>query len=181
MTSVRLSANLPVASRECSATRPACQGPGLVGRGVAMRLGAADLPELTATRRRRTVHRRLKPPDLLGTRSQLPVRSAAAARPPRRHLQAHHARPPPLFLTYWTAGDTRNRGREMLAFARTYRSTDVAPPRGRGRLPAGGAQFALDPEGGATVIFRVPIAALQCPDRGRICHTHRSGRSMPDG
>lgn len=33
-----------------------------------------------------------------------------------------------LFLTYWTAGDTRNRGRAILRFAEAYRSAGVAPP-----------------------------------------------------
>jgi nitrate reductase molybdenum cofactor assembly chaperone len=32
-------------------------------------------------------------------------------------------------LTYWTAGDTRNRGREMLVFATAYRDAGVEPPR----------------------------------------------------
>lgn len=33
-----------------------------------------------------------------------------------------------MYLTYWTAGDTRNRGREMLAFADLYRDAGVQPP-----------------------------------------------------
>ncbi|BAH54967.1 nitrate reductase molybdenum cofactor assembly chaperone [Rhodococcus opacus] len=33
------------------------------------------------------------------------------------------------YLTYWTAGDTRNRGREILAFADTYRRAGVEPPK----------------------------------------------------
>lgn len=33
-----------------------------------------------------------------------------------------------MYLTYWTAGDTRNRGREMLAFATVYRQAGVEPP-----------------------------------------------------
>ena len=33
-----------------------------------------------------------------------------------------------LYLTYWTSGDTRNRGREMLAFAQVYRDAGVRPP-----------------------------------------------------
>ncbi|CRH14431.1 nitrate reductase NarX [Mycobacterium tuberculosis] len=70
-----------------------------------------------------------------------------------------------LYLTYWTAGDTRNRGREMLAFAQTYRSTDVAPPRGETPdfLPVV-LEFAatVDPEAGRRLLsgYRVPIAAL---------------------
>ena len=34
-----------------------------------------------------------------------------------------------MYLTYWTAGDTRNRGREMLVFANAYRDAGVEPPR----------------------------------------------------
>ncbi len=34
-----------------------------------------------------------------------------------------------MYLTYWTAGDTRNRGREMLMFASAYRDAGVEPPR----------------------------------------------------
>ena len=33
-----------------------------------------------------------------------------------------------LYLTYWTSGDTRNRGREMLAFAEVYRDAGVRLP-----------------------------------------------------
>ena len=33
-----------------------------------------------------------------------------------------------LYLTYWTAGDTRNRGREMLRFVEAYRAAGVSPP-----------------------------------------------------
>jgi nitrate reductase delta subunit len=33
-----------------------------------------------------------------------------------------------LYLTYWTSGDTRNRGRAMLAFAEVYRDAGVRPP-----------------------------------------------------
>ena len=35
-----------------------------------------------------------------------------------------------MYLTYWTAGDTRNRGREMLTFATAYREAGVQPPGG---------------------------------------------------
>lgn len=34
-----------------------------------------------------------------------------------------------MYLTYWTAGDTRNRGREILAFADAYRAAGVDPPK----------------------------------------------------
>jgi nitrate reductase delta subunit len=33
-----------------------------------------------------------------------------------------------LFLTYWTAGDTRNRGQAILRFARAYLDAGVVPP-----------------------------------------------------
>ncbi|MGW6379196.1 nitrate reductase molybdenum cofactor assembly chaperone [Rhodococcus sp. NPDC055112] len=35
-----------------------------------------------------------------------------------------------LLLTYWTDGDTRNRGEAILAFARAYRSVGAEPPEG---------------------------------------------------
>ncbi|MGW6426887.1 nitrate reductase molybdenum cofactor assembly chaperone [Nocardia sp. NPDC055053] len=35
-----------------------------------------------------------------------------------------------LLLTYWTDGDTRNRGMAMLAFSDTYRAAGVRPPVG---------------------------------------------------
>lgn len=34
-----------------------------------------------------------------------------------------------MYLTYWTAGDTRNRGNHMLEFARAYRKAGVDPPQ----------------------------------------------------
>jgi nitrate reductase molybdenum cofactor assembly chaperone NarJ/NarW len=34
-----------------------------------------------------------------------------------------------MYLTYWTAGDTRNRGKAMLEFAQTYRDAGVEPPK----------------------------------------------------
>lgn len=35
-----------------------------------------------------------------------------------------------MYLTYWTAGDTRNRGSHMLAFRQAYRDAGVNPPEG---------------------------------------------------
>lgn len=35
-----------------------------------------------------------------------------------------------MFLTYWTGGDTRNRGMQMLAFATAYREAGAEPPVG---------------------------------------------------
>ena len=34
-----------------------------------------------------------------------------------------------MYLTYWTAGDTRNRGSHMLAFAQAYREAGVEAPK----------------------------------------------------
>lgn len=34
-----------------------------------------------------------------------------------------------MYLTYWTAGDTRNRGTQMLAFTRAYQDAGVTPPQ----------------------------------------------------
>ncbi|KUI39699.1 nitrate reductase molybdenum cofactor assembly chaperone [Mycobacterium sp. GA-2829] len=34
-----------------------------------------------------------------------------------------------MYLTYWTAGDTRRRGNAMLGFVAAYRAAGVAPPR----------------------------------------------------
>lgn len=37
-----------------------------------------------------------------------------------------------MFLTYWTGGDTRNRGMQMLAFANAYRDAGAEPPKAEG-------------------------------------------------
>lgn len=70
-----------------------------------------------------------------------------------------------MYLTYWTAGDTRNRGREMLAFATAYRDAGVEPPRKEApdHLPVV-LEFAatVDPEAGRRLLteHRVPIDVL---------------------
>ncbi|MGE2815542.1 nitrate reductase molybdenum cofactor assembly chaperone [Mycobacterium heidelbergense] len=70
-----------------------------------------------------------------------------------------------MYLTYWTAGDTRNRGREMLVFASAYRDAGVEPPRKESPdyLPVV-LEFAatVDPEGGRRLLteHRVPIDVL---------------------
>ncbi|OBK13853.1 nitrate reductase molybdenum cofactor assembly chaperone [Mycobacterium asiaticum] len=70
-----------------------------------------------------------------------------------------------MYLTYWTAGDTRNRGREMLAFANVYRDAGVEPPGGEAPdyLPVV-LEFAatVDPEAGRRVLVehRTPIDVL---------------------
>ncbi|MCV7103953.1 nitrate reductase molybdenum cofactor assembly chaperone [Mycobacterium palustre] len=71
-----------------------------------------------------------------------------------------------MYLTYWTAGDTRNRGREMLAFATTYRDAGVEPPRSEAPdyLPVV-LEFAatVDPDAGRRLLteHRVPIDVLR--------------------
>jgi nitrate reductase delta subunit len=70
-----------------------------------------------------------------------------------------------MYLTYWTAGDTRNRGREMLAFAAAYRDAGVEPPKFEApdHLPVV-LEFAatVDPEAGRRLLVehRVPIDVL---------------------
>lgn len=70
-----------------------------------------------------------------------------------------------MYLTYWTAGDTRNRGREMLAFASAYRESGVEPPRSEApdHLPVV-LEFAatVDPEAGRRLLIehRIPIDVL---------------------
>jgi nitrate reductase molybdenum cofactor assembly chaperone NarJ/NarW len=71
-----------------------------------------------------------------------------------------------MYLTYWTAGDTRNRGREMLGFATAYRDAGVQPPRDEApdHLPVV-LEFAatVDPEVGRRLLteHRVPIDVLR--------------------
>jgi nitrate reductase molybdenum cofactor assembly chaperone NarJ/NarW len=70
-----------------------------------------------------------------------------------------------MYLTYWTAGDTRNRGREMLTFASAYRLAGVEPPKAEApdHLPVV-LEFAatVDPEVGRKLLIehRVPIDVL---------------------
>lgn len=70
-----------------------------------------------------------------------------------------------MYLTYWTAGDTRNRGSHMLAFARTYRAAGVQPPKDEApdHLPVV-LEFAatVDPVAGRRLLaeHRVPIDVL---------------------
>ncbi len=67
-----------------------------------------------------------------------------------------------MYLTYWTTGDTRNRGRAMLAFATAYRQSSAQPPSDEGpdALPVV-LEFAatVDPEAGRRLLVehRVPI------------------------
>jgi len=71
-----------------------------------------------------------------------------------------------MYLTYWTAGDTRNRGREMHAFAQAYRDAGCRPPvdEAPDHLPVV-LEFAatVDPVAGRRLLVehRVPIDVLR--------------------
>lgn len=71
-----------------------------------------------------------------------------------------------LLLTYWTAGDTRNRGREMLRFVEVYRGAGMTSPavEAPDHL-AVVLEFAatVDPQAGAELLaaFAVPIRTLR--------------------
>ncbi|MBH0118635.1 nitrate reductase molybdenum cofactor assembly chaperone [Rhodococcus sp. HM1] len=71
-----------------------------------------------------------------------------------------------MYLTYWTGGDTRNRGTEIHAFAQVYRAAGVEPPVGEtpDHLPVV-LEFAasVDPEAGRRLLVehRVPIDVLR--------------------
>ena len=71
-----------------------------------------------------------------------------------------------MYLTYWTAGDTRNRGSHMLAFAQAYRAAGVEPPNDESpdHLPVV-LEFAatVDPAAGRRLLVehRVPIDVLR--------------------
>lgn len=71
-----------------------------------------------------------------------------------------------MYLTYWTAGDTRNRGSHMLAFAQAYRDAGVQAPKGEApdHLPVV-LEFAatVDPAAGRRLLVehRAPIGVLR--------------------
>jgi len=71
-----------------------------------------------------------------------------------------------MYLTYWTAGDTRNRGSEIHAFAEVYRDAGVEPPEDEAPdyLPVV-LEFAatVDPDAGRRLLIkhRVPIDVLR--------------------
>ncbi|MGV0792267.1 nitrate reductase molybdenum cofactor assembly chaperone [Mycolicibacterium sp. XJ1819] len=70
-----------------------------------------------------------------------------------------------MYLTYWTAGDTRNRGAAMLAFAQAYRDAGVTPPRDEApdHLPVVlefAATVDTDRGRGLLVEHRVPLDVL---------------------
>lgn len=71
------------------------------------------------------------------------------------------------YLTYWTHGDTRNRGRAIVAFKQVYRDAGVMPP-GEEELPdhlAVVLEFAatVDPDRGNALLVehRAPIELLR--------------------
>lgn len=70
-----------------------------------------------------------------------------------------------MYLTYWTAGDTRNRGRAMLEFADAYRRAGVLMPEGEApdHLPVV-LEFAatVDPDAGRRLLgeHRVALEVL---------------------
>lgn len=70
-----------------------------------------------------------------------------------------------LYLTYWTAGDTRNRGQQMHGFTQTYLDAGVCPPPDEApdHLPVV-LEFAatVDPVAGRRLLVehRVPIGVL---------------------
>ncbi|MDV3124331.1 nitrate reductase molybdenum cofactor assembly chaperone [Mycobacterium sp. 21AC1] len=71
-----------------------------------------------------------------------------------------------MLLTYWTAGDTRNRGAQMVEFTQTYRGAGVEVPKGEApdHLPVV-LEFAatVDAEQGRRLLtkYRVPINVLR--------------------
>lgn len=70
-----------------------------------------------------------------------------------------------MYLTYWTAGDTRNRGSAMLAFVTAYRNSGADAPKSEAPdyLPVV-LEFAatVDPEAGRRLLVehRVPLDVL---------------------
>lgn len=71
-----------------------------------------------------------------------------------------------MLLTYWTGGDTRNRGAQMVAFTQAYRDAGVQPPKHEApdHLPVV-LEFAatVDPAAGRRLLaaHRVPIDVLR--------------------
>lgn len=81
----------------------------------------------------------------------LPVQEAAERYVDTFDLRRRRA----LFLTYWTDGDTRNRGNAMLQFAHAYREAGTEPPDSE--MPD---HLAVVLEFGATVDLRSGLALL---------------------
>nr|WP_066898834.1 nitrate reductase molybdenum cofactor assembly chaperone [Mycolicibacterium houstonense] len=70
-----------------------------------------------------------------------------------------------MLLTYWTSGDTRNRGADMVEFTQAYRAAGVEIPKGEApdHLPVV-LEFAatVDPDAGRRLLakYRVPIGVV---------------------
>jgi nitrate reductase molybdenum cofactor assembly chaperone NarJ/NarW len=70
-----------------------------------------------------------------------------------------------MLLTYWTSGDTRNRGADMVEFTQAYRTAGVEIPKGEApdHLPVV-LEFAatVDPDAGRRLLakYRVPIGVV---------------------
>lgn len=70
-----------------------------------------------------------------------------------------------MLLTYWTSGDTRNRGADMVEFTQAYRAAGVEIPKGEApdHLPVV-LEFAatVDPDVGRRLLakYRVPIGVV---------------------
>jgi nitrate reductase delta subunit len=105
-------------------------------------------------------------PDLLA-RTATALRALDPMRAAADYVATFDMRPRcTMYLTYWTAGDTRNRGSHMLAFAQAYREAGVEPPKDEApdHLPVV-LEFAatVDPAAGRRLLeeHRVPIEVLQ--------------------
>lgn len=106
-------------------------------------------------------------PRLLVGRTLGELRDQDAMTVARRYVETFDlSRRRALLLTYWTAGDTRNRGMQMLAFAHAYRAAGTTPPAGEApdHLPVV-LEFAatVDPRAGRELLveYRVPIEVLR--------------------
>jgi nitrate reductase delta subunit len=111
-------------------------------------------------------------PHLEGSAAEWLSRTAAAVRKPdRMRVTADYVdtfdlrRRTTMYLTYWTAGDTRNRGSAMLEFAAAYQAAGQKGPSAEAPdyLPVV-LEFAarIDPVAGRRLLseHRVPIAVL---------------------
>lgn len=106
------------------------------------------------------------PAALLG-QTAAALRSCSAMTAAARYVETFDMRRrATMYLTYWTAGDTRNRGREMLSFATVYRQAGVEPPSAEAPdyLPVV-LEFAatVDAEAGRCLLsdHRVPLEVLR--------------------
>jgi nitrate reductase delta subunit len=128
-------------------------------------------PDVQRNERLDTVERLLAPLD--GTAAGLLRRTAVSLRAydgltaAQQYVETFDMRRrSTMYLTYWTSGDTRNRGRDMLAFASAYRHAGVEPPKTEAPdyLPVV-LEFAatVDPEVGRNLLVqhRVPIDVLR--------------------